>query len=146
MIRPLDPLGSIKTKLGVLVAVTVAVAATLSVLGVRAGFWPRYTIPAAVLVALVVTQVLARGMTFDFGDDDLAAYIATGEPMDKAGAYAIQGIGVFMVLGVVLVLIPGPVVVATIARTLGLHDGPGRPAAARSGQARGADVRRDVAC
>lgn len=29
--------------------------------------------------------------------DMLAAYIATGEPMDKAGAYGIQGVGAFLV-------------------------------------------------
>lgn len=29
----------------------------------------------------------------DLSDDDVHAYIATGEPMDKAGAYAIQGKG-----------------------------------------------------
>ena len=32
-----------------------------------------------------------------FPDEILRAYIATGEPMDKAGAYAIQGRGAFLV-------------------------------------------------
>jgi septum formation protein len=30
-------------------------------------------------------------------DDEIAAYIATGEPMDKAGAYGIQGFGATIV-------------------------------------------------
>jgi septum formation protein len=33
-------------------------------------------------------------------DDDIRAYIATGEPMDKAGAYGIQGYGATIVEGV----------------------------------------------
>lgn len=32
--------------------------------------------------------------------EEIAGYIATSEPFDKAGAYAIQGIGAFMVLGI----------------------------------------------
>ena len=30
-------------------------------------------------------------------DDEIHSYIATGEPMDKAGAYAIQGYGSLLV-------------------------------------------------
>ena len=62
--RPLDPLRSIKVKLGVLVAVSVAVSSLVVWYGlVQLGWPPRYTLPVAVLLALGVTQVLARGMT-----------------------------------------------------------------------------------
>ena len=40
-----------------------------------------------------VTNVVFRRMTDDF----LRAYVATGEPMDKAGAYGIQGFGAALV-------------------------------------------------
>lgn len=34
---------------------------------------------------------------YELSDDDIAQYIATGEPMDKAGAYGIQGKGALLV-------------------------------------------------
>jgi len=92
--RPLDRLSSIKTKLGVLVAVTVAVAATLSVVGVRLGLWPRYTIPAAVAVALVVTQLLARGMTSPLREMTAAARVmATGDYSRRVRATSRDEVG-----------------------------------------------------
>ena len=43
--------------------------------------------------AAVTTRVCFRSLT----DAEIAGYIASGEPADKAGAYAIQGLGAFMV-------------------------------------------------
>ena len=47
-------------------------------------------------VEAVATRVRFRELT----DDEITRYIATGEPADKAGAYAIQGLGVCFVAGI----------------------------------------------
>jgi septum formation protein len=39
--------------------------------------------------AAVCTRVAMR----DYADEEIEAYVATGEPFDKAGAYAVQGVG-----------------------------------------------------
>jgi septum formation protein len=46
--------------------------------------------------ALDVTEVTFRPLT----DEMITAYVATGEPMDKAGAYAVQGLGAALVAGI----------------------------------------------
>lgn len=61
--RPLDRLGSIKLKLGVVIVIAVAVSAVVSTVGFRLGvpIWLRPFIAGAIGLGLV--QVLARGMT-----------------------------------------------------------------------------------
>jgi septum formation protein len=60
-----------------------------------------HTVMTAIAVVLdgkVLSDVVKVGVTFrSLRDDEIADYIRTGEPMDKAGAYGIQGYGATIV-------------------------------------------------
>jgi septum formation protein len=60
-----------------------------------------HTVVTAVAVARgkkIASAVEKVSVTFrDLSDDEIDAYISTGEPMDKAGAYGIQGYGATIV-------------------------------------------------
>jgi septum formation protein len=47
------------------------------------------------------TSVTTRVRMGDYDETAIEAYVATGEPLDKAGAYAVQGLGGQLVAGVV---------------------------------------------
>lgn len=61
--RPLDPLSSIKVKLGVVIVAAVGVTTLVIFGGLQLGVLPRYTVPLAVVLGLAMVQFLARGMT-----------------------------------------------------------------------------------
>jgi signal transduction histidine kinase len=62
-LRPLDPVRSIKAKLGILVIVSVIFAGTFTAAGVTIGIKARYVVFTAVVLSMIVTQILAHGMT-----------------------------------------------------------------------------------
>jgi signal transduction histidine kinase len=62
-VRPLDRLTSIRIKLGVVIAASVLVSAIIVWAGRSYGARWYMTFPVAILLSLVVTQLLARGMT-----------------------------------------------------------------------------------
>jgi septum formation protein len=75
-----------------------------------------YTAVCVTRGAEIASGVEAVEVTFrSLSDNEIEAYIATGEPMDKAGAYGIQGFGAtiveridgdfFAVMGLPLVLL-----------------------------------------
>lgn len=62
-LRPLDPVRSIKMKLIVIIAATVAMFTVVTWVGIRFDFGVLRTFPVALISSLLITQVLARGMT-----------------------------------------------------------------------------------
>lgn len=93
-IRPLDRLRSIRTKLGVLVAASVGVASIIvwsaSYLNAR---W-YVTFPLAMVLALLMTQVLARGMTSPLREMTSAARaMATGDYSTRVRATSNDEVG-----------------------------------------------------
>ena len=78
--RPLDRVGSIKLKLGLVIVASVAVSALVSTVGFRVGVdvWLRPLIAAG--LSLVLVQVLSRGMTSPLREMALTAdAMAKGE-------------------------------------------------------------------
>lgn len=61
--RPLDPMRSIKVKLGILSVCNACIGGLSMVWGYGLGFRGRVTLPVALLVSIVLTQLLAHGMT-----------------------------------------------------------------------------------
>ena len=60
-----------------------------------------YTGVAVAAYGRTVSGVAKTEVTFrPFDEEEARAYIATGEPMDKAGAYGIQGLGGRLVSGI----------------------------------------------
>jgi signal transduction histidine kinase len=92
--RPLDRVGSLKLKLGVLVAASVVVALLLSAVSAHLGIRTRWTLPVTVVVALVVTQLLARGMTSPLREMTQAARrMATGDYTRRVTASSNDEVG-----------------------------------------------------
>lgn len=62
-LRPLDPVRSIKAKLGYIIIATVFIYMGVTWTGLKFGFGVLRTFPVAFIASLLVTQILAQGMT-----------------------------------------------------------------------------------
>lgn len=71
--RPLDPVRSVKVKLGLLVAASVTVATVIATIGSAGGVPVWLSFPVTVALSLAVTQLLAVGMTSPLRQMTMAA-------------------------------------------------------------------------
>lgn len=92
--EPLESVGSIKVKLGLLVGVTCVIAALFATIGDRAGMPLWLTLPVTVAAALLVTQWLARGMTAPLREmTDAASRMAGGDYRQRVSTNSTDEVG-----------------------------------------------------
>jgi len=93
-LRPLDPLTSIKAKLGVVVVGSVLAAVGALVVTNRLDVPLKVSAPASALLALVMVQLLARGMTFPLREmARAAAAMAKGDYAQRVTASSRDEVG-----------------------------------------------------
>ena len=93
-VRPLDPLSSIKVKLGVLVTATVILASLITWAGLHYELGPSRTLPLAVFLSLLLVQILAHGMTSPLREMTAAARaMAAGDYSQRVQATSNDEVG-----------------------------------------------------
>src|SRR5690606_14435726 len=92
--RPLDPVGSIKLKIGLLVALSILAAAVMLQVGTRAGMPAWLTLPVTIVAALGGTQWVARGMTAPLREmTGAAGRMARGDYSARVSATSADEVG-----------------------------------------------------
>ena len=93
-VRALDPVRSVKVKLGLLVAASVTAASVIATIGSAGGVPIWLSVPVTIALALAVTQLLAVGMTSPLREMTVAARrMATGDHSVRVAAPSRDEIG-----------------------------------------------------
>lgn len=93
-VRVLDPVRSVKVKLGLLVAASVTLASVIATIGSAGGVPVWLGIPVTIVLALAVTQLLAVGMTSPLREMTAAARrMATGDHSVRVTASSRDEVG-----------------------------------------------------
>ena len=87
-VRPLDRIGSIRTKFAFIIIIAVGVSAAVSQIGLELGIRVWLRPPIAIVISLLIVRVLARGTTSPLREmERAAAQIARGDYSHRESKY-----------------------------------------------------------
>lgn len=93
-LRPLQRIPSLKVKLSILIVAAVGVTIAAGIVGLWLNVRPRYSVAAAVLLALAMVQILARGITTPVREmADAADRMARGDYDQQVAADGADEVG-----------------------------------------------------